>query len=140
MKILVPVDGSPGSHRALKYAMQCVARCTGVELHLLNVQAPMTFGSASRPVARATIEKYRRAEGEKALRNARRALDNARVRYRAQVMSGDIAETIARRAGELHCAEIIMGTRGMGALANLVMGSVAMKVIHLAKVPITLVK
>ena len=33
-----------------------------------------------------------------------------------------------------------MGTRGMGAVAGLVMGSVAQKVVHLAAVPVTLVK
>ncbi len=35
---------------------------------------------------------------------------------------------------------IVMGTRGMGALANLALGSTATKVVHLAEVPVTLVK
>ena len=47
---------------------------------------------------------------------------------------------LAKRAEELGCDEIIMGTRGMGAIGNLVMGSVATKVVHLAGIPVTLVK
>ncbi|MFN5167526.1 MAG: universal stress protein [Pseudomonadota bacterium] len=35
---------------------------------------------------------------------------------------------------------IVMGSRGMGALGNLAFGSVATKVVHLADVPVTLVK
>jgi nucleotide-binding universal stress UspA family protein len=43
-------------------------------------------------------------------------------------------------AGELHCDLIIMGAHGRGALANMVMGSVANRVLHLAACPILLVK
>ena len=52
----------------------------------------------------------------------------------------DAATTIARRADSLQCEGIVMGTRGMGAIANLLLGSVAAKVVHLANVPVTLVK
>ena len=47
---------------------------------------------------------------------------------------------ITRKAEELNCDAIIMGTRGMGALGNLVMGSIATKVVHLTRLPVTLVK
>ncbi|HET9042709.1 MAG TPA: universal stress protein, partial [Burkholderiales bacterium] len=39
-----------------------------------------------------------------------------------------------------HCEGIVMGTRGLGSVATLVLGSVAHKVLHLTHVPITLVK
>jgi len=41
---------------------------------------------------------------------------------------------------DTECDAIIMGTRGMGSLANLVIGSVTTKVIHLVEVPVTLIK
>ena len=47
---------------------------------------------------------------------------------------------IVKRPEELNCDGIVMGTRGMGAIGNLVMGSVATKVVHLTKLPVTLVK
>ena len=56
------------------------------------------------------------------------------------VEQGEIAPTIARLAQELTCDQIVMGTRGRSALGDLILGSVAVKVLHLAKVPVTLVK
>jgi nucleotide-binding universal stress UspA family protein len=53
---------------------------------------------------------------------------------------GDVAPTIAQRADALGCEAIIMGTRGSGRIANLVMGSTAMMVVHLTSLPVTLVK
>jgi nucleotide-binding universal stress UspA family protein len=35
---------------------------------------------------------------------------------------------------------IVMGTRGLGVVGGLVLGSIASKVVHLVKVPVTLVK
>lgn len=110
------------------------------EVYLLNVQAPVMSGHITRIVTKAMIENHRREEGEKALREARRVLERAGVPFHAYVMAGRIAETIVHQADKLRCGEIVMGTRGMGSLANLVLGSVATKVVHLAKVPVTLVK
>jgi nucleotide-binding universal stress UspA family protein len=47
---------------------------------------------------------------------------------------------IAALAWELGCDLIVMGTHGMGSIAGLALGSVASKVIHLAGVPVTVVK
>ena len=53
---------------------------------------------------------------------------------------GDAAEEIVALATELHNDQIVMGTHGRGALQGLLMGSTTTKVIHLAKVPVLLVK
>ncbi len=57
-----------------------------------------------------------------------------------EVRIGAAAEVIAAYAAEQGRDAIVMGTRGMGAVAGLAMGSVAQKVVHLASVPVTLVK
>ena len=49
-------------------------------------------------------------------------------------------ETIAQAARDEGIEHIVMGTRGLGSIQGLLLGSVAMKVIHLAEVPITLIK
>jgi len=41
---------------------------------------------------------------------------------------------------ESGCTQVVMGTRGLGKIANLVLGSVASRVLHLINVPLTLVK
>ena len=47
---------------------------------------------------------------------------------------------IVKRAEELGCDGIIMGTQGRGTVGRLLLGSVAAKVEHLTKLPVTLVK
>lgn len=55
----------------------------------------------------------------------------------ADVLIGDAATKIVRVAKSERVHTIVMGTRGMGALGNLALGSTAIKVIHLAEVPVT---
>ena len=50
------------------------------------------------------------------------------------------AETVDRVAREVGAHQIVMGTRGLGNLGNLFLGSVATKVVRLTRVPVTLVK
>ena len=56
------------------------------------------------------------------------------------MLIGPVAETIARTALGQNCDGIVMGTRGLGAAAGALLGSVASQVVHLADVPVTLVK
>ena len=74
-----------------------------------------------------------RESGEKLLKEAG-------VPYATEILRGPIASTIAERADALGCDGIVMGTRGMTALKNLVLGSVATKVVHASQLPVTLVK
>ncbi len=70
---------------------------------------------------------------------ARRWL-RAGVAHERCLRSGAAAETILELARERRCAAIVVGTRGLGAVAGLVLGSVAGKIVQLAPVPVTLVK
>jgi nucleotide-binding universal stress UspA family protein len=140
MRILVPVDGSAGALRAVKHAAALGAR-SGVEVVLLNVQPPMPLYGMVRAYLRES--QYRAAcdaLAKKALDPAARILKRARVAHRLHVMYGEPGQTIAAAVRARKCGSIVMGTRGQGAVGNLLLGSVATKVIHLAKVPVTLVK
>jgi nucleotide-binding universal stress UspA family protein len=84
-------------------------------------------------------------EGEAALEGARAWLDDAKIAYASHVEVGDVAQSIARCVKQLHCDQVIMGTRGLGsggiaAVSGLLLGSIATKVLHLVNVPVTLVK
>ena len=61
-------------------------------------------------------------------------------RVNLHLVIGDPATAIVKLARRLNCDLIVMGTRGMGKVAGLVLGSVATKVVHLADAPVTLVK
>jgi nucleotide-binding universal stress UspA family protein len=80
------------------------------------------------------------AAGEQALQAARAVLNAAGASSKTKVAIGEVAPSIAQYAAEQACNEIVMGTRGMGSVAGMVLGSVATKVIHLVDVPVTLVK
>jgi nucleotide-binding universal stress UspA family protein len=62
------------------------------------------------------------------------------VTYVTRSERGGIAETIDRVAREEQVTHIIMGTRGLGGVRGLLLGSVTTQLLHLAEVPVTLVK
>lgn len=142
MKLLVPVDGSKCSIRAVEHLLKKLGWFKGgVEIHLLNVQPPIPYGQrVSSVVGRDRITKYHQEEGLAALKAARHKLDAAKVKYAYHIGIGDEAEVIADYAKREGVDQIFMGTRGLGGISTLVLGSVATKVIHLSPVPVLLVK
>ena len=141
MKLLLPVDGSEASSRALDHLIKKFAWYSkvSVDVHLLNVQPALSRNVGSF-VGRDAIAKYHQEAATKVLRRATRRLDGAGIEFHTHIGVGDPAQTIAGYAKAQRCDLILMGTRGMGAVTNLVLGSVAMKVIHLTAVPVLLVK
>lgn len=142
LKLLVPVDGSDSADRAIDHLIAKLAWFKdGVEVHLLNVQHPIPYGSrVSEVVGHDRINRYHQEQGMAALKSAMRKLDAAKVKYHYHIGVGDEAETIVNYAKDRGCDQIFMGTRGMGSVSNLLLGSVATKVIHLSPVPVLLVK
>jgi len=138
-KLLVAVDGSECSARAVKWAIDA-ARASGAEIHAVTVQAPITSGDIRRFVSAETIENFQREEGEKALAVARGLLEASGLAWQSHIVVGHVAEAIGQFAQDNGCAQIVMGTRGLGGVSGLILGSVASQVIHLATVPVTLIK
>jgi nucleotide-binding universal stress UspA family protein len=140
MKILVPIDGSDSANRAIDHVVRLAQKQAGVEIHLLNVHIPVLSGHAKMFISEQQLNDYYRVEGYTALKPAEERLTQANVPFTHHISVGHVAETIARFAKENNFDQIIMGTRGMGAISDLVLGSVAHKVIHLSSVPVTLIK
>lgn len=138
-RLLVPVDGSENALRAVGYAISVAKDRPNTEIHLLHVQEPMP-SHVHAYFSAADIEKMGAGEAEKILQPAQRLCEAAAVSCVTQSRTGPIAQTIADSAAGLQCNVIIMGTRGMSPIANLIIGSVTAKVMHLASVPITVVK
>jgi nucleotide-binding universal stress UspA family protein len=140
MKFLVPVDGSETAQRAVAHLIRLAECRESPEIHLLNVRAPVDAWEVRRFLNEEEIARLQQSEGEADLRGARALLDAAGLAYQVEILAGPVAQTIASYAEEQGCDYIVMGNRGRGALADLFLGSVATKVIHLSKVPVTLVK
>jgi nucleotide-binding universal stress UspA family protein len=139
-RLLVAVDGSFASKCAVAHAIGVAARNRGTEVRILNVQPPIMVGDVSPLISVQVVSSWRTMAGEEALRDGRLLLDANRIPYTAEVVLGEPAATIVRVANLHHCTSIVMGTRGRSAIASLVFGSVAARVIRLAAVPVTLVR
>ncbi len=138
--LLVPVDGSDAANRAVQYAIDLARRWQpAARIELLTVQ-PATRGDVAMFLNKKQVKDYQSEEGEKALAGARALLDGTGLDYSAHIGVGQPAGVIAQFEKSLGASQICMGTHGSGSVANLVFGSVAQKVIHLCKGPVTLVK
>ncbi len=140
LKALIPVDGSANSDRAVQHVIAMVKGREPMEIHLLNVQEPADNWELKRFMPQSEIEAMQESRGGDSLASARELLDKAGIRYTPHVLIGPVAETIARFASEQGCDKIVMGTSGSTSLGTPLLGSVATKAIHLADVPVTLVK
>ena len=141
MKILLPVDGSECSLRAVDHLITHVSWFLDVpDIHLLHVHAPIPIGRVQAHVGKETLHAYYLEEGQEHLAAAQKKLDVAGRFHTTHIHVGQPAEVIAKVAGELACDLIVMGSHGRSGVAGLVMGSVASRVQHLASCPVLLVK
>lgn len=139
-KPLVPIDGSASAMRALSHALAELSDRAGAQVHLINVQPPMVHTFPGKLVSPDLINQELRREGQAVLDQARAVVQSAGRVPMCQVRIGRPGDEIAACAAEHGCDAIVMGTRGMGAAASLLLGSVATRVVHLAQLPVTLVK
>jgi nucleotide-binding universal stress UspA family protein len=141
LKVLLPVDGSPTAVLATQKLIDTLAwykeppTIDVVAVHLPVPRVPNMGAFVSKEM----IEKYYEDECEAMLAPSRKLLDAAGVEYTAHRLVGQIAETIVDRAAKSGSDMIYMGTRGMSALANMALGSVTTRVLHLSHIPVVLI-
>jgi nucleotide-binding universal stress UspA family protein len=142
MNLLVPVDGSPASLRAVKLAIALASEKHDASIVLLNVQNIASFGLAegAEIMVAGWIDEEEDRAAKEALKEAIAACEDAGMRFTVRMEKGAPAATIDRIAGEERADHIVMGTRGLGGIRGLLLGSVATQVLHLVNVPVTLVK
>ena len=140
MKILIPVDDSDSSLRAVEHLITIAGRCREtLDVHLLNIQ-PSLHGEVGRFLSHEQIRDFHRDNGLKEMAAAREKFDAAGIQYQFHISVGDPAEVIAEYAQDRHFDQIIMGTHARGPIASFLLGSVATQVIHLTGIPVLLVK
>lgn len=140
MKILVPVDGSIYTKHAVGYLIEhfdMLGRDSTVML--INVHSPLPPHAAAH-LGREIVQSYYRDEAEKALKVARTAFKKAGVSAAETYKIGDPGDEISDFAAKGNYDIVIMGSHGRGLFKNLVLGSVATKVLAGCKVPVLLVR
>lgn len=127
MRVVVATDGSEEALRAAAVVPAWREWLGDVEVHLVHAEQPVPL-----------VDKLVPPHGDPFHRE-HQSLAPIRVLARTHVVPGDPASCIARLAGELDADLVIMGTRGRGARAHAVFGSVAMKTVQWSAVPVVLV-
>ena len=142
MKILLAVDGSECSVRATRRLAAGIGHFIeppGIDLLVVHLPVPHV-PNMELVVGKDALERYYAEECESMMAPARQVLDSAGIKYATKTRVGQIAESIVAEAGDVGCDYLYMGTHGRTALANIVLGSVTMRVLHLIRdVPVVLV-
>jgi nucleotide-binding universal stress UspA family protein len=136
-KILLATDGSPDAMQALAYARDLALRdgAPVVVVHAFD-PVPTYLGD---PLEGRVLARHV-AAGEEVAAAAVAKLREAGVDVVVEVLEGPAADAILNVAGVRECDLIVMGTRGYGRLASLILGSVSHRVLAHARVPVLVVK
>ncbi|MEO8485515.1 MAG: universal stress protein [Betaproteobacteria bacterium] len=141
MKVLIATDGSPFSNSAIEAFVSRFAWFRQApSIELVHVHPTVPYGRAAAWAGKETVERYYAEESDAALKPAGDLLAARGVAFHPVKLVGEPGHEIVRHAETAGCDLIVMGTHGQTAMANLVMGSVATKVIAASKVPVLLLK
>lgn len=140
-KVLVPYDGSPSAKRAIEYLVNFSREYPQLKVYVLNVQSgPKLYGNY---VSATMLEQLNAGAEDHAREVAAQAasqLQAAGIACETLTAVGEVTAELVDAVARHGCDTVVMGTRGMGNLGNLVMGSVATRVVHDSPVPVLLVK
>jgi nucleotide-binding universal stress UspA family protein len=140
-KLLIAVDGSGAALRALHAALTLARLASDSSLHLVYAhEEPRVYGEIAVYVSREKMAALQREQSEAFLDRAEAEIKGAGVRYTREVLEGPIGRTIAQHAERLGCDAIVMGRHGESALGDMLMGSVAQRVLHTSRLPVLLVR
>lgn len=141
LKILIAVDGSEHANRAIDAIGAMVQSSLELEAILLCVSPePIFYGDYSAATIQMIEEDQKQQQDAILAMASERAKAHGLKRIQPARAYGVVANEIVRVANERQVDQIAMGTRGMGAMGNMLLGSVAQRVVHQSSVPVLLVK
>lgn len=135
--ILIPLDGSPDSVFACEIAMNIsCSDPAGRVFHLVHCVEPIPslIGGENRD----NLHEDQKNVAEQIFAQARNLFQEKGYTARIYFREGAPGDEIVRTAEETGCEVIIMGTRGLGGIESLFLGSVSRDVLSQAKVPVLL--
>lgn len=141
-RILVPVDLSELSERALAYAAELADKLSAQLTVLYVVAEPSAVLPDMMmpvPVAAPDLDDLT-AAGKQALADLIAAKNLGRLNPRTEVRVGDAGEEIVEAAADLNADLVVIGTHGRGGLKHLLLGSVAEHVVRKAPCPVLTIR
>lgn len=140
MKVLVPVDGSENSMRAVSYAFNLAKHHPKMEVTLLAVACWQANFSGKAVLGVEEMNEECKKRFSVKLEDAKNYFTDRGVSVNSVLMQGDPADIIIDYVEKNGIGKIIMGSRGLGPLKAAVMGSVTYKVLHNVHIPVTVIK
>lgn len=137
-KILLSVDGSEHALRAAHKAAELARAVKAKEMHIVVVYDPIPIylGEPNMQIAINT----RKGEAEMILETAVKEVGDVPCEIHAGIIEGSPAESIIEVATTSKSDLIVMGSRGLGRLAGLLLGSTSQKVVAHAPCPVLIVR
>ena len=138
-EILVPVDGSENSLRAVRYALG-LAGALGARIRLFYVfpvSSVEIIGMAG--MSRDDIEHAAQAAAQRVFDKLHAEIGETEVKLVDETSIGDPAEEIIRCTEDDHELLVILGRRGLSRIQSLLLGSVSEKVVRHAHSPVTII-
>lgn len=135
--VVVPTDFSEGAHQALERVLHLPLgpKSKVTLLHVLPADIPGKLRKEAIAEAERSLEKTLARAHQLALRQGL-----APSQFVADVVEGDPAQQVIKRAHTVEAEVICIGRHGRRSLANLLIGSTARKVVKLGDVPVLLVR
>ncbi|MFN7130736.1 MAG: universal stress protein [Myxococcales bacterium] len=137
-RIVVGVDGSAESEKALRLAAE-LARPLGAELLVTYVIPPTVPPAETYILVMADIEAAGLRHGESVVARCEKALEGRGVALRTQIRSGDPASALAELAEQEQADLVVVGSRGLGAVKRMLLGSTSNRLVHVSQRPVLVV-
>lgn len=139
MKIMVATDGSRAGVAAVKFASKLVAEHSGSELIVLTVYVSAGTAAAGAKGLKPR-EEAERVLGDAARTTPRSGSTPARFELIRAPGADEIPEAISRQADRMRADLVVVGSEGRDSLAEWVVGGTALRLIYLARRPVTVVR
>jgi nucleotide-binding universal stress UspA family protein len=141
MKILVPVDGSQNSFKALKYAVNLAKGLTAKSsIVVITVHDDSSFNYINQFVTYEDIKNFLIENSQKELKPAQKLLAKSDVAHSFIIEIGNVSDTILSVADKEKVGMIVIGSKGRSEVSDILLGSVAHRITHKAKQPVLVVK
>jgi nucleotide-binding universal stress UspA family protein len=137
-KIVVGVDGSENANRALLWAIDRARETDAEIVAVYAIDLPPYLLTGFRPPMTAFDEEWRTGLKNQFEDDWLRPLKESGVPYHALIGDGDAAAAINQAADEQDATMVVLGRRGLGGFAGLLLGSVSDKVAHHSRKPVVL--
>jgi len=138
-RILVATDFSEPGKTALQYAV-AFADQFGAAVDLMHVIEPVPAGALLSYVPKEELKKNMQTHAEQEMEALHAEWDDYAFPVNRVIVHGHPFVEIIRHAKEIHADLIVMGTHGRGAIAHMLIGSVAEKVVRKAPCPVLTVR